>query len=260
MKTFVLFLFLVFPVLWVHAQNLYVIKVDGKVFVEEKELNTGDKLTRESVIKFTTAKDKLYLMSPSDGYFLLSPESHGTNQKDWMVAVKNALIPKNKYYKTATRSSSADIQKFEDVYDLMGFFRDRVLIIEHTRFFFDTGKIKLDEDNKFEFFNAEGKSIQCTTEGETFALSGDFGNAAFVMNYNQNGEIKKIGNFDLTIEKRENIAKELAVFFDNKRNTTNNYFKNVVPYINDAYGNTNMEVIKNIIAEDLKIPLNVNDF
>jgi hypothetical protein len=244
----------------VNAQNLYVIKVDGKVFVDEKELKTGDKLTRESMLRFTTVDDRLYLMSPSDGYFLLSPESHGNNQKDWIVAVKSALIPENKYYKTATRSSGAGIQSFEDIYDLMGFFRDRVLIVEPTAFLFNSGKIKLDENNKFEFINPEGKTIQCTTDGATFTLTGDFSDAVFEMNYNQNGEIKKIGNFVLTIEKRENMAKELAVFFENKRNTTNNYFKNVVPYINDAYGNTNMEVIINIITEDLKIPLNVKDF
>jgi len=259
MRTFMFFTFLFFSASMVIAQNLYVIKVEGIVFVDEKELNTGEKLSNETVIQFTKKTDRLYLLSPNHGYFLLSPEARENNQKDWIIAVKNALIPKNKFYKTATRSVSNSTEKFDDIYDLMGFFRDRVLLVEQTKFHFNAEKIKLDEKNKFEFINPEGKTIQYTTEGETFSLNGDFTDADFVMNYNQNGEVKKIGTFNLKIVKRENMAKELAVFFENRNNATHKYFENVVPYINDAYGNTKMDVINSIIVNDLKIPINVRN-
>ena len=261
MKALLFFVFVAFLAVFANAQNFYVINAQGKILADDKELKTGDKLSNESIISFTSLQDKLYLLSPSSGYFLLSPEEQ-QNEKEWVVALKNALIPKNKYYKTATRGISDNNGEFEDIYDLMGFFRNHVLIVDGTTFKYNVEQITLDDKNHFEFLNPEGKVVNMKINENTFLLSGNFSKANFEMNYIENLEPQKIGSFILTFCTRESIAAELAVLFENQpqNNATSIYFENVVPYIQDAYGNTNMEVIRNIITHDLKIPLMVKSY
>ena len=54
MKTLFITVFFLFFVVSAIPQNYYVIKVEGKVMLEQKELKTGDKLTDESILEFTS--------------------------------------------------------------------------------------------------------------------------------------------------------------------------------------------------------------
>lgn len=263
MKTITLSLMLFcFSLFSVAAENYYVVKVVGKIFMNNAELKTGDKLSDENIIKFTAAQDKIYLLSPSKGYFLLSPAEHEKNSKEWLVALKHAIVPKNKYYNTANRGSSGNFSTFDDIYDLKGFFRKDVLVIEKSIFFYNSDKIPLDKNNYFEFESLTNKNkINFYSDKNSFSISGNFNIDDFKMIYFHDGEKKEIGTFTLKIEAREKIANELAVLFSNqnKNNTTIIYYEQVIPYISEAYGNTNIEVVKDIIINDLKIPLKVKD-
>ena len=72
---------------------------------------------------------------------------------------------------------------------------------------------------------------------------------------------KTIGTFYLHNASRKTIANELAVLFTDQKQikTTQNYYEQVVPYLAEVYGNTNMETIRDIIKNDLNIPLNIMD-
>ncbi|MCG6186784.1 hypothetical protein [Maribellus maritimus] len=237
------------------AENFYVVKVVGEVLCNNKTLKTGDKLTEENILHFSGKEDKIYLLSPNDGYFLLSPGDQEKESKKWVVALKKAVIPQNKYYMTATRSSN-NFSSFEDVYDLMGFFREKVLIVNETPFLYNTEKIPLDDKNYLLFSDLKGnKKVNLKIDNNSFSIAGDYKDETFQLTYVTSAEKKEIGTFSLTTKSRKAISEELAVFFNNQsgKNSSAVYFEQIVPYISEAYGNTNMEVIKNIIDKDLRV-------
>ncbi len=90
-------------------------------------------------------------MSPTKGNFLITPSANAErNAPGWIITLRNAAIPQNKFYKTASRSNENRVY-FDDVYDLMGFFRDKVMITGVERFSLNREKIPLDDKNYFEF-------------------------------------------------------------------------------------------------------------
>ncbi len=262
MKTIFINVLFLFFVVSATPQNFYVIKVEGKVLLQQKELKTGDKLTEESMLEFTSPTDKLYLLSPSNGYFLLSPSQPEKNNKSWIISLKEAVIPQNKYYKTASRGTSENNPPFDDIYDLMGFFRDNVLIIDSATFSINPNKIILDETSYFEFLPpGKNKSVHYKATKESFSLNPATEKENLEMDYIKKGERQKIGEFTLRTIPRKTIADELAVFYKNqdKNNSTIIYFEQIVPFITSVYGNTNMNVVKDIIINDLNVPLKLRD-
>lgn len=263
MKTFAsTIVFMLLAINTIFAQNFYVIKVEGKILCENTELKTSDKLSSESVLHFTEPENKIYLLSPSDGYFMLTSEEQDKTQKSWIVELKNAIIPQNKYYKTATRGDNNNFDSFDDVYDLMAFFRDNVLIIDKTEFWINPEKIILNDTHYFEFESTSGKEkINYKQTINSFSISIDFEQAGYKMFYIQNKERLEIGNFKLRYMKRETMEKELNVFFSNQNlnKSTAIYFEQIKPYISNVYGNTNWSVIREIIEKDMQVPLMVND-
>ena len=262
MKTILLLSIFVFGIVLSNAQNFYVVKVEGKVYKENTLLKTGDKMSENDVLRFSDQNDKLYILSPSSGYFLLTPSQQDKTQKEWVVALKNALIPQNKYYKTATRGVANSNASFDDRYDLMGFFRGRILIVQNAPFQFNADKIPLNSSNYFEFKNQNGEEkLTVFVNGKNFTLNGNFNQAQFEMNYIQNTKKNKIGVFEVKLVERQFIANELKVFFLNqdKNKSTSVYYEQVVPFITEAYGNTNFETIKEIISKDLNIELSVRN-
>ena len=206
--------------------------------------------------------DKLYLLSPSNGYFLLSPTEQEKNSKSWIISLKEAVIPQNKFYKTASRGTSDNIPPFDDVYDLMGFFRNNVLIIDSATFGINPDKIILDEYHLFEFKIAgKNKNADYKFTKESFSLNPQLREENLEMDYIKNGERQKIGQFTLRTIPRKTIADELAVMYNNqdKNNSTIIYFEQVVPFITGVYGNTNMNVVKDIIINDLNVPLKLRE-
>jgi hypothetical protein len=249
-----------------HSGNFYVIKTEGKVYVDGKLLKTGDKLTNDMNITFTSVNNKLYLLSPEKGNFLIVPLKKSDSQvPDWIIALKNAL-PESKFYKTASRGSD-NAQVFNDIYDLMGFFRDKVTFIQETKFKINGDKIPLDENNYFIFSSLShpGKTLQpgYKTGPGFFTLTGadttNFPDNQYEMSYSRRGIKTAIGSFILDTRSRTTVKTELSQFFQHmEANTTNPaqvYYELVIPYIAQSYGNTDLDVIRDIIRMDLGIQL-----
>ena len=253
-----LFLTLVlqWTLLGVLAQNYYTIKVEGDIRCDDKTLTTGDKLTTESIIQFTGKSDKLYLMSPGKGYFLLTPESQDQKSSSWMVVLKEAIIPSNKYYKTTTRGSQ-EVTTFDDLYDLMAFFRNKVMLMDEGIFFVDREKIPLDEQHYFEFKTGNQSQVSYKAGDGNFIIGGPEGMAEVELSYHQHGNIVHIGSFQLVIKSRESIKEELSVFFQEtgSQNVSLIYFEHVIPYVSEVYGNTLINEIRSVINNDLGIAL-----
>ena len=72
---------------------------------------------------------------------------------------------------------------------------------------------------------------------------------------------KKNWGIRLTNNFKKKNSNEISIFFANqdKIKSTSIYFEQVVPFIANTYENTNMEVIKDIIINDLKVPFEVRD-
>ncbi len=270
MKT--LFIFLVFSVAfsgWTRSQNYYVINTEGKIYTGDKLLRTGDKLSDESSITFSAASDKLYLMSPAKGNFLITPSATADrNLPGWIITLKNAAIPQNKFYKTASRSNESRVY-FDDVYDLMGFFRDRVMITGAERFSLNTEKIPLDKDNYFEFRNMTGREDADTLHyevGESFftldsQLSGDPLLNEFEMQYVRGGNKTVIGKFFLKKKNKQELIDEISVFFNHRESVDPAiiFLEQILPYISQCYGNTQTDALKEIIRKDLQVVLNLRE-
>jgi len=263
MKTMMMILLfaLSFPLL-VHSANYYVINAEGKIYVEGKLLKTGDKINDETEIKFTSVRDKLYLLSPEKGNFLIQPlNKPGNAAPNWITLLKNAL-PESKYYKTASRGEEKPTLLFNDVYDLMGFFRDRVTCLPGTQFSVNTEKIQMNGNSTLQFESvAEGNPIPgIQTIPGGFVLTGlDTSGipVALKLYYIQPGDKKEIGTFYLVAKSRAAVRNELALFFnlpENREQTPANvYYGQVLPYIREAYGNTHPGMIREIIQKDLGI-------
>ncbi len=262
MKRFIALFTFILMALALVAENYYVVKVEGHITIDDRTLKTGDKITEESVIHFSRQNDKLYVLSPGKGYFLLSPEHKKNQKKEWVVIMKNAIIPQNKYYQTANRGTASHSSHFEDIYDLMGFFRDKVLIIESGSFTVNPEKLPLNDTNYLDFLSQKNnRQLKYSQQADSFTISGNFAAGDFKLRYVRNGLEKEIGEFNLVIASRDQIAKELALFFNNQTSdsSTSNYYKHVIPYINEAYGNTNLETIQSIISSDLNVSLEVKN-
>lgn len=248
------------------ASNYYVINAEGKIYVGGNLLKTGDKISEETEIKFTSAGDKLYLLSPEKGNFLIRPQKEDSNQSPhWVTLLKNAL-PESKYYKTASRSSEGDSRIFNDIYDVMAFFREKVTYLPETRFAVNKEKLPLDGNNYFTLNGIQGKEnqpvpgIKITPEGFvlTDAIPSD-SPISLEMYYVQPGKKTLIGKFDLVIKNRLSVRNELSLFFNLAGNNAADpsviYFEQVVPYFKEAYGNTHLETVKDIIRKELGIAM-----
>lgn len=247
------------------AQNYYVIKVEGSVFCNQKELKTGDKLVIDSQIRFSSGHDKLYLLSPEKGYFILSPETpQMQNSKSWVTTLRNVIIPEIKFYNTASRNLT-DTLRFDDIYDLMGFFRDKVTLIGETKFSINPLKIPLDKSNFLEISSLTGNlnSIELNyTPGMDFITLKAVGPESqrdnrFQLNYQQQGKKTEIGTFILYARNKEDISKELALFFTTPgiKDPVAVYYEQILPFVKEAYGNTDLQTIRAILRDDLHIPL-----
>jgi hypothetical protein len=271
MKPILLALLLSFTTtLRVISQNYYVINTEGKIYSEGKLLKTGDKLSEDMKLTFSSRNDKLYLLSPEKGNFLITPEKNqGVRLPNWMVTLKEAL-PESKFYRTASRGMD-EAGGFSDIYDLMGFFRDKVMYIEDTKFRINGEKLPLNENNSL-FFNSLSDQKKSSQPGYKcgpgfFVLTGidtlETTKNQYELFYVQSGKKNAIGRFVLEIRSRNSVATELSQFFlhrdENGISPTQIYYEQVLPYIAKAYGNTNPDMIKEIILKDLEIPLQLAD-
>lgn len=137
------------------AQNYYVVSVEGEIFDGATALLPKHKLTAETRLRFPNPMAKAHVISPDKGLFILTgAQIAETGNNEFIVAVKNALIPPSQLKETATRGQSTDLAvKLEDAYDLLDFFRGDVAYPDTLFFQLSPGEFE-EEGGYFELRTA----------------------------------------------------------------------------------------------------------
>ncbi len=157
------------------GQNYYVISIVGEIYAGEKMLSPKDRLSHDTQLRFVGAEASAYLMSPSKGYFVLSAkEIYPEGGKEFLVAVKNALLPPSELKNTAIRAGfNADEHvTIEDHYDLLGFFRGTIAYLD-TLVFELNEEFLPGEETRIEWVSTNGSDTlrrDLTLDGQRFIM------------------------------------------------------------------------------------------
>ncbi|MFK8163622.1 MAG: hypothetical protein AB8H12_14340 [Lewinella sp.] len=154
-KLFVVVVLLISGLL--HAQNYYVVSIEGEIFDGTTALAPKHKLTPETQLRFATETASARVISPKKGYFVLSAaNAKKAGRSEFFVAVKHALIPPSQLKETGIRGSSSAIVKLEDPYDLLDYFRGDVAYPDTLVFNLDPDEFE-EKDGYFELTAMWGK-------------------------------------------------------------------------------------------------------
>ena len=162
------------------AQSYYVISVSGQIYAGQQPLAPKDRLTSETQLRFTDTEAAAYIMSPSKGYFVLSARDvFPSDRREFLVAVKNALLPPSELKNTAIRAVYQADQTIllEDTYDMLSFFRGNLVYLDTLVFELDPDSWPL-EDTRIEWISTNGedtlvREVTITDHRFVLAWSGD---------------------------------------------------------------------------------------
>ena len=129
-----IFFLLLFPILC--SGQYYVVKVNGKVFANNKLIQPRLKLVQETALKFENEQAFAHVISPSQGHFILDGKKAQRNQRgEFFAALKDALVPPHQFEAAATRSTDSEgLLSFSDEYEMKAWFRGKVLFYESLTF------------------------------------------------------------------------------------------------------------------------------
>lgn len=111
------------------AQNYYVTAVEGKVLQNNQPLTVKQKLDLDNELAFGDLESKAFVVSSKGGLFVLVPgEARVKRGSEFMLAVKQALIPPSQLKETATRANidTSVVITLEDPYEMLAFFRGEI--------------------------------------------------------------------------------------------------------------------------------------
>lgn len=141
----------------VYGQQYIVFHIKGKVLADGEALRVKSIITDDTQLTFTSQKDEVHVISPKKGKLLISANKLKKNDRnEFLAAVKNALLPPAQFRTTSTRSEATQLH-FEDIYDMMEFFSDTVLLIDTTIYQLNTEELPLNEAHYFEVRYEQGE-------------------------------------------------------------------------------------------------------
>jgi hypothetical protein len=142
-----------------HAQNYYVVSIEGEIFDGTTALAPKHKLTPDTQLRFASETATARVISPKKGYFVLSAaNAKKTGRSEFFVAVKNALIPPSQLKETGIRGlTSETVIALEDPYDLLDFFRGDVAYPDTLEFKLNPEEF-VEEDAYFELTATRGEA------------------------------------------------------------------------------------------------------
>ncbi len=268
MKTYLGILLLMVFVASGRAQ-FYVVSVHETVLANGKPLKKQDKLELNTELKFPSKTAYAKVMSPGKGYFILGVDKKDTRNGEFVRALKDALMPPNDHYAAATRTDETfEAANFEDRYDLMAFFTDRLFFIEPAIFTVPENDFPLTDEKKQYFavrhhledgnfekkLPANGPSFQI--DPSVFRLEGHAFNPDIVLYselYYYNGsKADKIGQFNLLFPDPAAIQDEiktLSLHEDAGKTSADRFFEEyAVPYLYQYYGKTQPGAIRKLVS------------
>jgi hypothetical protein len=169
-----IFLLLLLPVLC--SGQYYVVKVNGKVFANNKLMQPRLKLEQETALKFENEQAFAHVISPMNGHFILDGQKARRNQRgEFLAALKDALVPPHQFEAAATRATPPETTlRFSDEYDMKAWFRGKVLFLESLSFSLDESYFGPAEDLKIVVIHQSRRPIPAhsiAAEDEMFRLT-----------------------------------------------------------------------------------------
>ncbi|MEZ4992970.1 MAG: hypothetical protein R2824_21280 [Saprospiraceae bacterium] len=266
MKTLLSSLFLLLA-LQAMGQQYIVYSIQGEVFADGERLKLQQVLTDDSRLSFSTPEDVVYVISPKKGKMVISG-GKAVKEKDneFVAAVKNALLPPTQFRATNTRAELED-PAFEDVYDLKGYFRGNILIIDSTTYQLKGSRLQQDATHYFElhYSQAEGEmnSIRLNNPDILQLRAADFfadpGQMAerkkevewFYVNGNPDKQIR-ISKFTVVQATTEEIVQTLQVLYEAANEEPTPFiYEEAIPFLEMRYGRVQPGQVRRLLQEHL---------
>ncbi|MFN7117809.1 MAG: hypothetical protein ACK4TA_13495 [Saprospiraceae bacterium] len=267
MRTLAFVLFYVCSSVLLQAQYV-VINVKESVYADEKLLQKKDKLSENVKLRFSSADAFVYVMSPGKGYFVLGIKDQKKTKGEFILALKDALLPPNEYHGAVTRNyKPSEAKAFEDQYDLMNFFRDRLFFVAPAKFKVAEQNFPLDSNHYFIIRHhlADGWIEKILPHADqTFEISPailQLQDKIFTEISIQQSELlyvngdskerQRIGMFKVQFVDNQSIEAELRNLYDSVKKMPAEQFllDHALPYLNLVYGNTQLEAIRALIQK-----------
>lgn len=264
-----LFLLLIFLQLSITLPAQYVvINVKESVYADEKPLKKKDKLGDNTKLRFSSANAFAYVMSPGKGYFILGVKERKKGQGEFMLALKDALLPPNEFYAASTRSYELyENMIFEDEYDIKAFFRNDLFFIAPAKFEVSAQHFPMDSAHYFMIRHqlADGwMGKPLPYEGHVFEINNKIFqlqdkvftenmiqySELYYMNH-ETGEEQYLGRFKLQFPSPNSVKEELTALYTAIGNMpTEEFFReHAMPYLNVQYGKTQLDTVSQIIRQ-----------
>ena len=267
MRTLVFILLLAGRSMLLQAQYV-VISVKESVYANEQLIKKKDKINVNAKLRFSSKEAHVYVMSPGKGYFILGVKDPKKREGEFVVALKDALMPPNDYYVAATRAMDWDKPiHFEDQYDLKAFFRNELFFIAPANFKVSDTNFPLDS-NHFFVIRHQFKDGWLTKAlpyvGQTFEISSQvlqLQSTTFLENavehselYYVNQEIGEelyIGQFRLRFPDAGSIKEDLSTLYKatNKMPARQFLQEHALPYLYLQYGRTQVQAIEQVVEQ-----------
>ena len=266
MRALHIFLFLMGLCLAGRAQY-YVLNVSGVVYADDKVVQKKDKISENAKLRFGAATAFAYVISPGKGYYVLGVKDKSKTAKgEFIVALKDALLPPNEYYAAATRTNGGhESQVFEDQYDLKAFFREQLFFTGTAKFRVTAGRFTLDADR---FFMVRhylddgwiGKRLphvgqEFQLDKQVFELQGNTYEESSV-HYSElwyinqtTGEEQYLSRFQVRFYDPEVIEAELLEIYQatGKMSAARFLIEHAIPYLGLQYGKTQPDSIARMV-------------
>lgn len=269
MRTLIFILILGFIPNLIKAQY-FVIKVNEKVYANNQLLKPRSKISANAQLRFNSSSAFAYIMSTKDGnaQYILSPKKAKKNDKgEFILALKEALMPTGEFLAAATRSRDLiELNSFQDKYDFKAYFRGTLVLFDSTVFEVNEKKYPQNDQSYFAITQVLDNDTLLTPlpfHKNTFALHpGLFFNnegstpenntikSLLIYKDQANKKEVKLGEFRLRFlvdEEIEELKKELGILKENLPPTSTDVLlkQHLLPFLKLNYGKLR---VKDIMA------------
>jgi hypothetical protein len=268
MKTLLCSLFLLLGLTAI-GQPYIVYSVEGEVYVDDEPLRVKQVLTDDSQLRFGNPEDMVYVISPKKGKLVISGgKAMKASDNEFLSAVKNALIPPIQYRANTTRSDQDD-PTFTDLYDLKGYFRGSILILDSVPYQLEGYRLLRDATHYFELEYQDDSTRMQTVrldDPDLFQLrSSDFFTDTQLTGAQKrkiewsyvNGRPEKriaISKFTLVQVPTEEVMSSLQVLYEGVGMEPMPFlYEEAIPFLEMRFGRINPGHLKRLLQEHLEI-------
>lgn len=245
----------------------YVLNLKDTVYADNQLLTKKAKISENAVLRFSSPDAFVHVISPGKGYFILGVKNRRAKpRQEFVLAVKEALIPPNEYHAAATRSlETEEGSVFADVYELKAFFRGELFLIDEARFEVPGKEFPLDSLHYFVLRHhlqdgwftkripQEGQKImigrQTQQLGGHVFTNQEIQQSQLVYIDDEAGREESIGHFSLYFPDQTILREDLAQLYDavGPLPAEKFFLEHAWPYVQLQYGKTQLLPLQNLI-------------